>query len=297
MDTVEIKGIDPEKKKACKQCYQEFPQTREFFTVASKRGQKMLARICKTCNRLNVQEYRAKYPERVKISKKRYAEENKESVAKRNKDWRQNNKEWLKIYKATSPLFKAKKQKNMRNRLLVIREEVINHYGGCCAVCGETDKRFLSIDHIENNGVDHRKDLKNSSYNKYYRWFLRNNFPNGFQILCHNHNNLKELERRRKESSSRILSRPPSYHSELRKLVVEKLGSKCQCCGETSYDLLTIDHIEGLKGEKRKSGSTFMLDIIHSDYDKSRFQLLCYNCNNGKKNYGGNKFCPHQMKD
>ena len=56
-------------------------------------------------------------------------------------------------------------------------------YGGKCACCGETQLEFLTIDHKNNDGNKHRKEIKNANI---YAWAIRNNYPPVLQILCHN---------------------------------------------------------------------------------------------------------------
>ena len=66
-------------------------------------------------------------------------------------------------------------------------DRVFEGYGGyVCACCGETGRLFLSIDHVNNDGAQHRKTVGNSD--QFYLWLLRNNFPDGFQVLCMNCN-------------------------------------------------------------------------------------------------------------
>lgn len=72
------------------------------------------------------------------------------------------------------------------------KESVINGYGGKCACCGETLQKFLTIDHKNNDGAAHRKQL-GSGGAAIYRWIIKNNFPSGFQILCFNCNIAKGL--------------------------------------------------------------------------------------------------------
>ncbi len=61
-------------------------------------------------------------------------------------------------------------------------------YGGpVCNCCGTTVLAFLTIDHTEGGGRQHR--LKNRLLgSQLYRWLIRNNFPPGFRVLCHNCN-------------------------------------------------------------------------------------------------------------
>ena len=73
-----------------------------------------------------------------------------------------------------------------------IREEVINFYSNNdpkCACCGEKEFAFLSIDHIHNDGAKDRNTRGTGS--NLYRSLKRENFPRGFQILCHNCNMAK----------------------------------------------------------------------------------------------------------
>jgi hypothetical protein len=66
---------------------------------------------------------------------------------------------------------------------------VMNAYGNACACCGETTPKFLTIDHIHNDGASARKEKLHpkDSYG-FYRWLVKNKFPKEFQILCMNCN-------------------------------------------------------------------------------------------------------------
>jgi len=73
--------------------------------------------------------------------------------------------------------------REQKNRILI-------HYGGNppkCACCGEDKIEFLSIDHINGGGRKHRKEIGKSGM-PFYRWLIKNNFPNGYRVLCHNCN-------------------------------------------------------------------------------------------------------------
>jgi hypothetical protein len=72
-----------------------------------------------------------------------------------------------------------------------IRLEVITHYGSKCVCCGENKLEFLAIDHIEMNGSQQRLRTfkkKNSAGFQTHAWLRKNNYPSGFQVLCHNCN-------------------------------------------------------------------------------------------------------------
>ena len=73
---------------------------------------------------------------------------------------------------------------------------VFHHYGGKCACCGESELTFLAIDHINGGGNTHRKALKNGKRGTcggdcFYRYLEANNYPPGYQALCHNCNHAK----------------------------------------------------------------------------------------------------------
>jgi hypothetical protein len=53
-----------------------------------------------------------------------------------------------------------------------------------CACCGELNVLFLTIDHIDNGGNKHRKEIGAGNL---YRW-LRDERPAGYRVLCFNCN-------------------------------------------------------------------------------------------------------------
>lgn len=79
---------------------------------------------------------------------------------------------------------KAKKQR--------VKDAVFGAYGGYrCACCGETEPKFLSIDHINNDGAQWRKDTLGSRLAtgwRTYQWLQKHSFPAGYQVLCMNCN-------------------------------------------------------------------------------------------------------------
>jgi len=77
------------------------------------------------------------------------------------------------------------KKRRLYNRKL--RLEIIKAYGNECACCGEKTLEFLAIDHINGSGKKHRKELRATGTNL-NSWLKKNNFPKGYQILCHNCN-------------------------------------------------------------------------------------------------------------
>lgn len=71
-----------------------------------------------------------------------------------------------------------------RNRKVM----VLSHYSGAspkCACCGELHIEFLTIDHMDGLGAAHRRSIRKVNF---YAWLIRNDFPDGFQVLCFNCN-------------------------------------------------------------------------------------------------------------
>jgi hypothetical protein len=88
---------------------------------------------------------------------------------------------------------KFKEQEKERKKMYVIQRkiETITHYGGKCTCCGETQMEFLSIDHINGNGNEHRQKIKRYGGWNFYNWLKKNNYPEGYQVLCMNCNTAK----------------------------------------------------------------------------------------------------------
>ena len=88
-------------------------------------------------------------------------------------------------------LIEFRKKQNEKGRISAqaVKDEVYAAYGGyICACCGETEKAFLSIDHIYNDGAEHKRRENLQTGEQMHRWIKRHNFPPGFQVLCMNCN-------------------------------------------------------------------------------------------------------------
>lgn len=67
---------------------------------------------------------------------------------------------------------------------------VLKHYSPnlqcMCKGCRERNIAFLTLDHINGDGADHRREVGKGT--QFYKWIIQNNFPIGFQVLCMNCN-------------------------------------------------------------------------------------------------------------
>jgi hypothetical protein len=62
-----------------------------------------------------------------------------------------------------------------------------NSLSPTCAHCSFSDIRALSVDHIDNNGAEHRQTvIRDRASHALHRWLKKNNYPTGFQVLCMN---------------------------------------------------------------------------------------------------------------
>jgi len=72
-----------------------------------------------------------------------------------------------------------------------LKREVIGVYSNntfICACCGEDIMSILTIDHIDNNGAEHRRELEKQGID-IYKWLKLNNYPkDNYQVLCYNCN-------------------------------------------------------------------------------------------------------------
>lgn len=91
-----------------------------------------------------------------------------------------------------------------------------------------------------------------------------------------------------------ILKQKRDRDRALKQEVVQAYGGKCECCGETHIEFLTIDHSDGSGAEHRRQtgkGRKIYQDLKRLGFPKDRFRLLCLNCNISLGFYG---YCPHR---
>ncbi|GAG27721.1 unnamed protein product, partial [marine sediment metagenome] len=70
-----------------------------------------------------------------------------------------------------------------------LRRDALQAYGNKCACCGEEQELFLSIDHIDGGGTQHRKEISGGKGgHHFYLWLKEEEYPPGFQTLCCNCN-------------------------------------------------------------------------------------------------------------
>ena len=148
---IPIAQVRPEVK-FCPACI-EYKEFSEFGTYnATSRGKTRLQGYCSECHRKKSLEWNKKNPERHKVN-----------------------------------VTKSSKKLTVEAKIKVI--EYYSGGTGKCACCPEKYIEFLTIDHINGNGNQHRREIKAAGqYLKFYGWLIRNNFPEGYRVLCMNCN-------------------------------------------------------------------------------------------------------------
>lgn len=153
----------------CKKC--ELTKPLSDFYTHDRGGHR---HTCKHCQRVRIADWQKSNPERRK------------ALARASYRRLKENPEWWEARKA------SKRVGNGNTYAGRVRDAAYAAYGGPkCACCGETEPRFLTIDHIDNDGHIHRK--KHRSATNIYGWLKARKYPPGFQVLCANCNFGKAL--------------------------------------------------------------------------------------------------------
>ncbi|MDX9913234.1 MAG: hypothetical protein RBS77_01490 [Candidatus Moranbacteria bacterium] len=78
-----------------------------------------------------------------------------------------------------------------RSRNQKIKLQLVAVYGGKCTCCGETEPQFLTLEHLNKDGQQHREAVngnKNRGGMKIYLDVIKRGFPSEYTILCMNCN-------------------------------------------------------------------------------------------------------------
>lgn len=226
--------------------------------------------------------------ERNTIQRERYKNDSKyrEQEIARIRERRKNDPKYNSIeYKESE-----KKRKLLEEKMVKIK--CLTYYSNkdvpVCNCCNENNIDKLTIDHINGGGRKHIKEVGN----KIYRWTKKNNFPQGYQVLCFNcnlgkHNKSLCPHKLSQEEINKILC---NRHYKERRLPILKKFSKngvieCVSCHEKSIFHLAVDHINGGGAKHRASFKDYSKYLIwlRDEAPKEDYQILCHNCNHLKR--------------
>lgn len=148
--------------KICKMCKIEKP-INEFHMLEKRKYGPYPNCYCKECSHIKSKEYREKYKQEHGIA--------------HTTEWKQNHRE-------------AARQHD-KNRNKRIKLAVVSAYGGICTCCGEHRIEFLTIEHINHDGKEHREKIGGAGHRggfKIYLDILKQGCPNNYTIFCMNCN-------------------------------------------------------------------------------------------------------------
>lgn len=155
---------------------------------------------------------------------------------------------------------------------------------GCPSKC--SDITSLTIDHIDSNGTQHRKQEKIKNI---YQWLKNKNYPSGYQVLCFNCQFIKIIE---KNENHRVYTQKAINKRNYReKAKIEALfyyqpdltchGVNHKECPSHCEDIrsLSIDHVNdnGTEHRKELNGKNIYVWLRQNNYPEG-YQVLCMNC-------------------
>lgn len=169
----------------CKKCGETKP--RSEFPSAKKGGSAVLY-TCKLCY------YAARAAKPKKIKSKRAVENQlglrvcrKCGITKPLELFPFNHKgnSWRR-YRCADCCYERTARNEMRQEMW---RQVREGYGNQCACCGQTEPLFLTIDHVNNDGAQMRRNGTHPANGYLFNvWIIENNFPPMLRLLCANCN-------------------------------------------------------------------------------------------------------------
>lgn len=96
----------------------------------------------------------------------------------------------IKTQYTNDPVVRERMRKRSLDSARRQRYETLSHYCGgepYCQCCGEKELVFLTLDHVNDDGCEHRRTIGNNG-RSIHIWAKKNDYPNSLQVLCHNCN-------------------------------------------------------------------------------------------------------------
>jgi hypothetical protein len=186
---------------------------------------------------------------------------------------------------------KERRNKENKQKYKDLQTKIFYILSPICTSCGITNIRFLTLDHIHNDGAKDRNGAKSNVgilRNLYKLGWPEDYIKENYQILCWNCNCVKGL-RGYFDIPDKDLTYDQRYQIKLWKEAFAFLGP-CSC-GQSELKFLTISHIHNDGPKRAKNGEprggsqllTKFRKLGWPESLKEDFCLECFNCNCGRK--------------
>lgn len=238
-----------------------------------------------------------KDPEKDKEYHKRYYQEHKLEISQKNKEfYLANREEYLSKQRLKKRQWKSshpeEDKERRRNEIIRTRRKFLEMYGNKCAICGETEFQFLTLDHVNNDMI------RGENYLCEYYKAIRKYAPDKFQVLCYscNCNKANQTVKKKEYSTNPVYMHNLENNRRIKDKFFDTYGRKCNCpgCSEIRREYLTLDHVQNDGAIRKKEHHGRGLGEYRRairEYRPDIYQTLCFNCNCGKERNGGS--CPH----
>ena len=145
---------------------------------------------------------------------------------------------------------------------------------------------YKDIEKRREYGRKHARTWRPKNRDKIRMYWQKYYYTNQDKVVAR-----KKIQRREREATHQVRIR--KYHREKIEILKKYSGQIpcCNCCGETKYEFLTLDHIIPKKNAKEITGTNLYSKLRKIKAQRNIYQVLCYNCNMGKR---VNEFCPHK---
>lgn len=86
------------------------------------------------------------------------------------------------------PEYRERNNSRTRDLNARVKSEALDVYGRVCYCCGEGLVDMLTLDHVDQDGSEHRRDERIAAGLRTYLWARRNGWPPIFRTACFNCN-------------------------------------------------------------------------------------------------------------
>jgi hypothetical protein len=173
--------------KRCTKCSEEKLLTDFYLNKLAKDGKDSW---CKDCVTRYNRQYYAQHSEEIKAYRKKYYREHLKEI-----------KIWAKLHHQKNKEVIGRKQYEYQHQqTILLRQQVLERFGGKCERCGFDDSRALQIDHIHSDGAKERKTNRGVKFLSKLLKLNDSELKGNYQLLCANCQWIKRFENREHQS-------------------------------------------------------------------------------------------------